>query len=117
MAGRAENQEGAHTIGQNKSSIGICLSGNFDATLPTAAQEKSLAHLLEQVMQRYNIAVNEIHPHRHYSGKSCYGNRLSDTWARDLMTPAVVEPARPLAGISTIDMIDELKHRIKTNTL
>jgi len=117
VAGRAENQEGAHTIGQNKSSIGICLSGNFDATLPTAAQEKSLAHLLEQVMQRYNIAVNEIHPHRHYSGKSCYGNRLSDTWARDLMTPAVVEPARPLAGISTIDMIDELKHRIKTNTL
>jgi len=118
VAGRDERTEGAHTIGQNRSSIGICLSGNFDATLPTEAQTKSLAHLMERIMQQYNIAASEIHPHRDYSAKSCYGKLLGDTWARDLMTPpVVVEPARPLAGVATIDMIDELKYRIKTKTL
>ena len=37
-AGRPEQYHGAHTTGYNKKSIGICLAGNFDATLPTLAQ-------------------------------------------------------------------------------
>lgn len=83
--GRPEHYHAAHTVGYNNKSIGICLSGNFDATLPTKEQEKSLATLLSQLQLKYNIGMNRIIPHRKFANKSCYGNRLKDDWARNLI--------------------------------
>lgn len=88
--GRQDNEEGAHTVGQNTSSIGICLAGNFDATLPTKEQTEWLTSLLKQKCKQY--LISDIYPHRHFSPKSCYGSRLSDTWASDLIKePETVE--------------------------
>ena len=73
-------EEGAHTYGQNKSSIGICLSGNFDLTLPTKAQEKSFRRLYNTITAMYpHITSNHIFPHRKFSRKTCYGKRLTDS--------------------------------------
>jgi len=83
--GRADTDEGAHTIGKNSVSIGICLAGNFDATLPTKAQEVALAKLLSEKLTQYKLLPSDINPHRSYSGKTCYGKKLSDNWARDLV--------------------------------
>lgn len=79
---RAETDEGAHCIGHNTSSIGIGLAGNFDVEMPTEAQVTALGRLLSEIVQRHNIPVAEIRPHRAFANKSCYGSLLIDNWAK-----------------------------------
>ena len=81
---RQENEEGAHTKGQNIDSIGICLAGNFDIEIPNEKQEESLISLIDKIINRWNIKDFEIYPHRYFGDTACYGKMLSDTWARDL---------------------------------
>lgn len=83
---RADKDIGAHTIGYNDKSIAITLAGNFDATLPTKAQETTLKRILEALMTKYSIPLQNIVPHRKFAKKSCYGKKLSDTWAQNLLT-------------------------------
>ncbi len=78
---RADDEEGAHTLGQNFSSLGICLAGNFDVTDPTSEQIVSLTKILKEKSAQYGIPANNIFPHRHFASKTCYGNRLADNWA------------------------------------
>ncbi len=89
--GRDDEDEGAHCNqmqdgkSMNLQSIGICLAGNFDATMPTDAQVASLRQLLHDKHQQWNIPVASILPHRHWAPKTCYGRHLSDSWAHDLI--------------------------------
>ena len=85
---RKDGEEGAHTIGHNFDSIGVCLAGNFDAFLPTAAQIISLKELMKRKVAEFNIPLENIVPHRHFAKKSCYGNKLADDWARNLIRPS-----------------------------
>lgn len=85
VKGRGESTDGAHTVGWNSKSIGICLSGNFDATYPTKEQETSLRTLLLDVMKRYVIPKEKIYPHRKFANKTCYGKHLKDDWAQNLL--------------------------------
>src|SRR3990167_3950043 len=85
-AGRAENYHGSHTVGYNQKSLGICLAGNFDATLPTWEQTEALRTLLKTLQIKYSIPTDKIVPHREFANKTCYGRRLNDQWARDLLT-------------------------------
>ena len=62
--GRMENQHGAHCIGCNHNSIGICLTGYFDIEYPTEEQEKSLRNLLVDLLKEYKGA--EIKYHRDF---------------------------------------------------
>jgi hypothetical protein len=82
---RADTDIGAHTIGYNDKSIGICLAGNFDATLPTKAQETALNALLTRLSAKYAIPPGNVVPHRRFASKTCYGRRLPDDWASKLM--------------------------------
>jgi hypothetical protein len=76
--GRPETYNGAHCVGYNDKSIGICLSGNFDATNPTEAQEKSLVLLIRDIQTRYpNI---KFAYHRDFAKKTCPGNNITDDW-------------------------------------
>lgn len=108
VRGRAEELEGAHTKGFNKSSIGICLAGNFDLTIPTEAQTNALRLLLADVRTRYKIPLENIVPHREFATKTCYGKRLADDWARKLLEPENIneEMAKKLLGMKI--MIDEM---------
>lgn len=83
---RNHTDEGCHCIGQNTQSIGICLAGNFDAKLPTSQQIESLKKLMLKVCEDLKISKAEIYPHRKFANKTCYGMKLSDTWARDLIS-------------------------------
>lgn len=91
--GRPEYSEGAHTVGYNLKSLGICLTGNFDATMPTEAQIASLKELLTAKVQQYNISIANIVPHRKFAHKTCYGNKLSDTWAAEVADSNIVNKA------------------------
>ena len=55
--GRPEHYHGAHTTTHNTKSIGICLAGNYDATLPTKEQEKSLTFLLNSLKIKYKLSI------------------------------------------------------------
>lgn len=83
---RLDTEEGAHTVGKNKSSIGICLAGNFDVTYPTKEQVISLTKLLTTKVKEYNILVTNVVPHRTFAKKTCYGKLLANDWAQKLIT-------------------------------
>lgn len=91
---REDTEEGAHTIGQNKSSIGICLAGNFDVTMPTTDQISALRTLLLEKMVEYSLDKSCIVPHRKFANKSCNGKLLSDNWGQILVSSSTktVEP-------------------------
>lgn len=83
---RAIYELGEHAIGQNDTSIGICLAGNGDKNLPSEAQNRALQRLLDQLCTEIGIDPESIYPHRQFTKlKSCYGHLLSDSWARDLL--------------------------------
>ena len=90
--GRADTDEGAHTIGYNTDSIGICLAGNFDLTIPTTPQIVTLKQLLLKKMWDFNIGPEKIIPHRTFALKTCYGRHLADDWARSLVMQAMPVP-------------------------
>lgn len=96
---RKDDEIGAHTVGMNDRSIGICLVGNFDLTLPTESQKTALTALLKEKMAQWSILSDNIVPHRHFVIKSCYGSRLSDGWARDLVTPTYVKIIDAVVGL------------------
>lgn len=113
--GRGDLDEGAHCIGKNKTSIGICLAGNFDVTLPTPEQEKALKLLITDLKEKFKIPAMRIVPHRAYSKKSCYGSRLRDDWAKGLAELAP-EPApqKPSIKIYTLEeLFAEIMQRVK----
>lgn len=78
---RYEHEIGAHTIGENERSIGICLVGHFDKADPTAQQVATLGGLLVSICNRYRLFEDDIYPHRAFKATSCYGSRLNNHWA------------------------------------
>jgi N-acetyl-anhydromuramyl-L-alanine amidase AmpD len=85
--GRADTDIGAHTIGKNNKSIGICLAGNFDIESPSRTQVLTLVQLLKEKMRQYNIPPEKIVPHRKFAKTNCYGKILADDWAQNLVKP------------------------------
>jgi N-acetyl-anhydromuramyl-L-alanine amidase AmpD len=119
---RKDTEEGTHCIGYNNHpgnsestySVGICLAGNFDATLPTEAQIKSLTSLMASLVAKYNIPLANIVPHRTHANKTCYGKRLSDKWAADLLkvgSPKKYECVKGTVG----GIIPEIQTFLRTN--
>jgi N-acetyl-anhydromuramyl-L-alanine amidase AmpD len=106
--GRPVQMHGAHCASQNKQSIGVCLAGNFDKTIPTDAQISSLRGLLQKLTQEYTII--EIVPHRKYDPKTCYGKNLSDSWASDLLKET---PVNNVSTMTNEELLLELKKRLK----
>lgn len=104
--GRPEHRNGAHARGYNTKSIGIVLSGNFDATMPTEAQIKTLTRLLDKLVPKYQIDLSHIIPHRRVANKTCFGNKLFDTWARDLVKNKKV--CKKLSDYSLMELVNAL---------
>ena len=109
--GRADTDEGAHTRGYNRSSIGICLAGNFDSTVPTKQQEDALRLLIQRLAKKYNIAKAAVVPHRKFANKTCYGRRLTDDWAAAFLSK--IDDRTALSEYSIMELIGELRRRLK----
>lgn len=82
-AGRLESQSGAHCIGHNHDSLGICLTGNFDVEKPITEQEESLRFMLVHLLKKYPEA--QIKYHRDFANKTCPGKMIADNWAKNLI--------------------------------
>jgi hypothetical protein len=108
---REDDEEGAHTINYNKSSIGVCLAGNFDLTMPTSAQIATLKDLLYKKVAQWSIPRDNIVPHRKFANKTCFGRKLPDTWARDL----ILETVKPMTKDQIIVEINRLLQALKNS--
>ena len=64
LKGRPEDQPGAHALGFNSKSIGVCCVGNFDKAEMPAEQMKVLVILLKTLMVKYSIQARNVIGHR-----------------------------------------------------
>lgn len=75
--GRSVEFAGAHTLGQNKNSIGICYIGGCtaDGKTPkdtrTPEQRFALFKLVYELMQKYNLPISNVFGHREFANKAC----------------------------------------------
>lgn len=77
--GRHPDMVGAHAQGHNKTSIGICLAGNFNLGKPTDAQMDSVKELCRWLCQKYHLnprAKGAIVGHRNLNDTDCPGKHL-----------------------------------------
>jgi len=78
LAGRAETVIGAHTIGKNTGTIGICLIGGYGSAESdafgknfTAQQDLTLRQMIEAIGSR--TGIERISGHNQYAAKACPG--------------------------------------------
>ena len=76
LMGRDWNKNGAHTIGRNEDSLGLCLIGNFSLAAPPQAQLTRAAQFVAFWMALYNIPITEIWPHNHWNFTECPGTKF-----------------------------------------
>lgn len=68
--GRESTIQGAHCLGQNQNSLGICLIG--DKTFTERQLLVSLPKLISNLMEKYSVPLSKIHGHREFNrNKSC----------------------------------------------
>ena len=78
--GRPIEESGAHCLGQNKNSIGICYIGGIDKNgqpkdTRTAAQVRAMDNLLKDLLDELRFIqpglIITVHGHREYANKAC----------------------------------------------
>ena len=77
LLGRMWNKIGAHTIGQNDKSLGICFIGNFDEESPPQEQLIVGARLIRYWLELFGLSKNNVFPHWAFADKSCPGKYFS----------------------------------------
>lgn len=74
-AGRPESEIGAHCLGHNADSIGICYVGGLDRDslrpkdTRTLQQKEAIKRLTDQLQRRYPGAT--LHGHNEFAAKAC----------------------------------------------
>ena len=69
--GRDEKYAGAHCLGKNSTSIGICAEGDFEQEQMSEVQKNAIIELIADIKTRYNI--KEIGGHKDYIATTCPG--------------------------------------------
>tara|TARA_R100001244_G_scaffold36527_1_gene33465 strand:- start:971 stop:1516 length:546 start_codon:yes stop_codon:yes gene_type:complete len=86
--GRSIDIQGAHCLGRNHDSIGICLIGVDEFT---PAQYKSLKELCERLMEEYGISSDDIYGHNEFSTKTCPNFSVDDFVEEYITNPSDTE--------------------------
>lgn len=78
--GRPKWAVGAHAYGRNRDSIGIHVCGNFELAEPTTAQLNSLAQLIGELCNIYDLTASAdvVVGHRNLMATACPGRNLYD---------------------------------------
>lgn len=81
-AGRPESEMGAHCLGYNLHSIGVCYVGGLDKDslqpkdTRTPAQKAALQTLVAELQQRYK--GSQVHGHNEFAAKACPCFKVKD---------------------------------------
>lgn len=118
-SGRPITKQGAHVLGLNDRSIGICYAGHGDITPLTPAQFESGVDLGVRLAKIYDISIENIVGHREINSlvdagqvaprfrtaKSCPGVRIS-MWKIRKAIAGILYPAPPPIEIHAPDVPD-----------
>jgi len=77
LVGRTLDRRGAHCLGQNDKSIGICFVGNFDDEAPPPTQLSVGHKLCRWLLNQYNLFPTDIYGHSRYANKTCPGVKFN----------------------------------------
>ena len=76
--GRSNTEEGAHTLGGwNRKSIGICLQGNLNISIPRGEQLLSLEDLIGRLQVKYDILSKDVFMHKELWMTACPGKNMT----------------------------------------
>lgn len=76
--GRPEEAVGAHAEGHNWHTIGIHVSGTFNDHTPTKEQVESLARLVADICNRYELSIAVTCGHQYLCSTDCPGTNLNN---------------------------------------
>lgn len=132
--GRAVDKAGAHALGINSRSLGICCVGHGDLDDFTPAQYASLQTLVPELMARYNVPVERVIGHRelnlladngivearYRTTKSCPGTKVD----MDGLRARLPVPSSPAAGpvppdpelVAALDVLDRNRNAFPNAT-
>ena len=71
IEGRSEALDGAHCIGRNTDSIGVCVVGNYDIAPPDTTVYGIVAKVCQDIMTRHPI--EHIGGHKEFDATACPG--------------------------------------------
>lgn len=98
-AGRPPEEPGAHALGLNRRSLGLCFSGHGDIAPHTVPQRETGLALTRQLMERYQIPAARVLGHgeinslvqsgaldpRYMTSKSCPGRLVNMNQVRQVL--------------------------------
>ena len=76
IMGRPWDMSGAHTIGQNSWSLGLCFVGNYDVEEPDEDMIAEGVKIVKLWRKLYEIPRSEIRRHSEFANKTCPGTRF-----------------------------------------
>ena len=112
--GRPTNKTGAHALGLNSRSLGICCIGHGDKEDFTPAQYESLYGLIRRLMTEFSIPAKKVIGHRelndlaeqdiissrYRTSKSCPGDKIDMKVIREQLPSSHVSTEQGTAEIS-----------------
>jgi N-acetylmuramoyl-L-alanine amidase len=76
LIGRWWFKTGAHTLGENATSLGFCFVGNYDVVPPPDEMLEAGARLLATWCRLFVIDPGRIFPHSAFENKTCPGTQF-----------------------------------------
>jgi len=110
--GRPTNKAGAHALGLNSRSLGICCIGHGDKEDFTPAQSESLYGLIRRLMTEFSIPANKVIGHRelndlaeqdiislrYRTSKSCPGDKIDMNFIREQLPSSIASTEHDAAA-------------------
>ncbi len=91
----------------NETSVGVCLTGNFDIEHPSQFQLETFRYLKKELESK--LGTLEVHLHNEYSNKSCPGKNFN----MELLNERPLEPPLTRKDVEAIVKRELLKHKLQ----
>jgi len=83
FVGRTLLTKGAHTLGMNGKSLGICFIGNYDVIEPPLEMWQRGLALISDLCKIFDIPYDKVRGHNDFSNKTCPGKDFDMAKFRD----------------------------------
>lgn len=106
--GRPDDMIGAHVRGHNSHSIGISMQGHGDKEEWTQEQWDSVIRLCLEKMEEFDIPVESVYPHNHFTDmKTCPGTLVDFPEVRRRISQADIEKIDPVETLPPLEIPTE----------